>query len=114
MSRGKSLKTVAVVQKEVGLGGTASDGTVALTPADTWVQVPPAGSVPAVDYLIVVSKENADGTIRFSFDNGGAPGTGNGNKMTSNDFIVELRGSEVLYFGSTTNGDDVNYTIKNI
>ena len=110
MSRAKGLKKVATLAVESGLGGASSDGSVALTPADTWVQVP--DTVPATDYLLVVQRENEDGVIRWSFDNNGVPSATNGLKMDGQPIIVELRGGEVLYFGSTTDGDDVNYTTK--
>ena len=112
MSKGKGLKQIATISVESGLGGATSDGSVALSPADTWVQVPT--TAPDVDYLMVVQRENEDGVIRWSFDNGGAPGVTNGIKMDGQPIVVELRGGEVLYFGSTTDGDDVNFTIKEI
>ena len=110
MAKGKGLKKVGVIELEVGLGGAATDGSVALTPNDTWVQVP--DTVPVTDYLLVVTKENEAGTIRWSFTNGGVPGVANGNKMWNDDMIMELRGGEVIYMGSSTDGDDVNYTTK--
>lgn len=110
MSKSSGLKKIGVIQVEAGLGGASSDGSVALTPADTWVQVPT--TAPTTDYLIVITKENEDGVIRYSFNNGGAPGATNGNRMWNDDMVIELRGGEVLYFGSSTDGDDVNYTTK--
>lgn len=95
-----------------GLGGGNTDGSVTLTNANTWYQVPQAGSVPAVDYLLVVSKETSVGQIRFSFDNGGTPSTTNGNKFSNNDFVVQLAANEVVYFGSNSALDVVNWTAK--
>lgn len=95
-----------------GLDGTASDGQVVLTSANTWYQVPAAGTVPAYDYTLVVSKETAVGTIRFSFDNGGTPSTTNGNQFSNNDFVVQLAANEVMYFGSSSALDSVNWTAK--
>lgn len=95
-----------------GLDGTASDGQVVFTNANTWYQVPAAGTVPAYDYTLVVSKETAAGTIRFSFDNGGTPSTTNGNIFSNNDFVVQLAASEVMYFGSSSAADSVNWTAK--
>ena len=93
-----------------GLAGASTNGTSALTGANTWVQVPTAA--PASDYVLVVSKENAAGVIRWSFENGGTPSATNGNKMTNSDIIFTLKSSEVVYFGSSTNGDDVNWATK--
>jgi len=95
-----------------GLSGASTNGTSALTGANTWVQVPTAA--PASDYVLVVSKENADGTIRWSFENGGTPSATNGNKMSADDIIFNLNGGEVVYFGSSTDGDDVNWTTKEV
>ena len=95
-----------------GLDGTASDGQVVLTNANTWYQVPAAGTVPAYDYTLIVSKETAVGTIRFSFDNGGTPSTTNGNQFSNNDFVVQLAANEVMYFGSSSAADSVNWTAK--
>jgi len=100
------------IQYQEGLDGTGSDSYVVLTSANTWYQVPQAGSVPAYDYTLIVSKETAVGTIRFSFDNGGTPSTTNGNKFTTNDFVVQLAANEVLYFGSSSALDQVNWTAK--
>jgi len=99
-----------LVDAQNGLSGASTDGSVQLTGANTWVQVPDV--VPTSDYVLVVSKENTAGTIRFSFDNGGIPSATNGNKFTTDNVIVELAASEVMYFGSTDAGDDVNYTTK--
>lgn len=100
------------IQYLEGLDGTGSDGQVVLTNANTWYQVPAAGTVPAFDYTLVVSKETAVGTIRFSFDNGGTPSTTNGNKFSNNDFVVQLAANEVVYFGSSSALDSVNWTAK--
>jgi len=96
--------------KEESLGGASTDGTSALTGADTWVQVPTAA--PASDYIMIVSKENFAGTIRYSFTNGGTPSTTNGNKMWGTEMVFRMAASEVMYFGSSTDGDDVNWVTK--
>lgn len=97
-----------IIQGVRAISGASSDGTVALAVADTWYAVP--NSAPASDYMVVISKENAAGTVRWSFDNGGAPGATNGNKLTSDDLILHLAANEVVYFGSSNAGDDVNWT----
>jgi len=101
--------TIGDVQIQ-GLGGASTNGTDALTPADTWVQVPT--SAPASDYVLVVSKENSAGTIRWSFENGGTPSATNGNKLTGDDASFNLQASQVVYFASSTDGDDMNWTTK--
>lgn len=96
----------------ISLEGAGTDGTVALSSANTWFQVPDSGNVPTSDYLLIVTKENASGQLRFSFSNGGTPSTTNGNKFEGEHSIIELAASEVIYFGSDTAGDDVNWTAK--
>lgn len=93
-----------------GMGSTSTNGTSALTGANTWVQVPT--TAPISDYVLVVTKENEDGVIRWSFENGGTPGATNGNRMWNDDMIFNLRASQVVYFGSSTDGDDVNWAAK--
>lgn len=93
-----------------GISGASTDGSVTLTPVNTWVQVPDV--VPTSDYWLVISKETETGTIRWSFSNDGVPSTTNGNKMSSDDIIVEMAGDEVLYLGSTVDTDVVNWTAK--
>jgi hypothetical protein len=104
---------IGKVQEEA-LGGTGTDGTVALAVADTWYQVPAAGSVPAASYVLIVTKENEAGVIRWSFSNGGTPSATNGNTLVGDSLIVSLKSGQVVYFGSSTAGDDVNWTAKEI
>jgi len=91
--------------------GSNSDGSVALTNANTWYAVP-SGTAPTVPYILIVSLENIAGTIRFSFDNGGTPSTTNGN-IAPEQLAIEMAANTVLYYGSSVAGDDVNFTIKN-
>lgn len=88
--------------------GSATDGQVDLTLADTWYPVP--ASAPIKEYTIICSLETSAGTVRFSFDNNGSPSTTNGNKAPTN-LAVKMGANKTLYFGSTAAGDDVNYTI---
>jgi len=88
--------------------GSTSDGTVALTDADTWYAVPT--TAPTEDYILVVSSENAAGTIRWSYDNGGTPSATNGNKLPIH-LALKLGANKTIYAGSSDAGDDVNYTI---
>lgn len=92
------------------LSGAGAAGTRALTLADTWYAVP--STVPSEDYVLVVTKENAAGQLRFSFENGTAPSATFGNKFNNEDLIVELAANEVLYISSTVAGDDINWTTK--
>ncbi|GBE16994.1 hypothetical protein BMS3Abin15_00826 [bacterium BMS3Abin15] len=88
--------------------GSSSDGTIALASANTWYAVP--SSAPTTDYTIIVSLENADGTVRWSFNNGGTPSATNGN-LVPNHIAINIGANKTLYFGSSTAGDDVNYTV---
>lgn len=93
-----------------GLGGAATHGTVALNPANTWVQVPT--TIPTSTYLLKVSKENEAGTIRWSLDNTTTPSATAGEKMWSDEGAVVLEAGNALYFASTDNGDDINWSTK--
>jgi len=92
---------------ENAFSGTTGDGTVALASANTWYAVP--SSAPTVDYLLVVALENKVGTVRWGYNNGGTPSTTNGNKAPRHLAIL-VAANKTLYFGSSTAGDDVNYT----
>ena len=107
----KQDEIIAVLQGG-GLAGSDGNGTVALASANTWYAVPPSG-VPTDDYILAVNRENADGTIRWGFDNATTPSATNGLKVTT-PVVVRLAANQVLYFGSDNAGDDVNYTFKEI
>ena len=92
--------------------GTTDDGSVALASANTWYAVP-SGTAPTTAYELVVSLENADGTIRWSFNNGGTPGVANGN-LAPNHLTIKMPANGVIYFGSSVAGDDVNFTLRKI
>jgi len=92
------------------LSGASTNGTVALAVADTWYQVPT--TAPTSDYVLVVSKENEAGTIRWSTTNSGTPSATNGNKFLTGSLKIKLAANEVIYFGSSTAGDDVNWITK--
>lgn len=100
----------AIAEDVKPLSGAGTTGTRALAVADTWYSVP--STVPASDYVLVVSKENADGTMRWSFLDTSLPSTTFGNKFTSDDIVFELAANQVVYFSSTQAGDDVNWTTK--
>lgn len=101
-----------IIQYLEGLDGAPTNGQVVLTNANTWYQVPQSGSVPTVDYTLIISKETAVGTVRFGFSNNSTPSTTNGNQFSNNDFVVQLAANEVMYFGSSSAADSVNWTAK--
>lgn len=88
--------------------GSVGDGSVALVSSNTWYAVP--GSAPTIDYLLAVALENKAGTVRWSYSNGGTPSATNGNKAPRH-LAVRMAANTTLYFGSSTAGDDVNYTL---
>jgi hypothetical protein len=91
------------------LSGASTNGTVALALADTWYQVPT--TAPTSDYLLVSTIENGVGDIRWSTENGGTPGAGNGN-LAPGELSIKLAAGEVIYYASSTAGDDVNWLTK--
>lgn len=91
------------------LSGTSVNGTRDLTSANTWYSVP--STVPTSPYILVASIENAVGTIRFGFDGTGTPSATNGNQAPS-QLTVRLTAGQVVYYASSTAGDDVNWTTK--
>lgn len=94
-----------------GIRGTSTNGTRALTLADTWYSVP--STVPTVDYILVVSIENSAGTIRWGFSNAGTPSATNGN-LAPGHLDIRLAANQTIYFASSTAGDDVNWVTKEI
>ncbi|MEA2035892.1 MAG: hypothetical protein U9O94_00180 [Nanoarchaeota archaeon] len=96
--------------KVAGLSGASTDGSVSLASADTWYQMP--STAPTSGYVLVISKETVAGTSRWSFSGDGVPASGNGNKFSSDDIIFTLGANEVVYVGSSTAGDVVNWTSK--
>lgn len=100
-----------------GLGGASDKGSVTLTVANTWKQVPT--SPPSSPYILQVVPEGPGtngafaGIVRQSFSDSGTPSATNGTRFLSGDkYIVELKGGEVVYFGSTDATDAVNYITK--
>lgn len=107
---GQSAKVPSVFTLKP-LGGPDSDGTVALVSDGNWYAVPPLGSIPTKPYTLVVSKENFSGTVRFSFNGGGSASATNGNRIPDH-LAIDLAGGSNIYCGSSTAGDDVNWTTK--
>lgn len=101
-----------VIADDSGAAGTATDGSVTLSAANTWKQVP--NVVPSNDYVLVVTIETITGTIRWSFSNGGTPGSTNGNKMVSSEIAFVLGGGQSVYVGSTQATDVVNWSAKEL
>ena len=91
------------------LSGSSANGTRDLTSANTWYAVP--STVPSAPYTLVVTQENATGTIRWGFDNTGTPSATNGNQAPS-QLTVRLSAGQVVYYASSTAGDDVCWTTK--
>ena len=91
------------------LSGTSTNGTRDLTSANTWYAVP--STVPASPYILVATVENSVGTVRFGFDNTGTPSSTYGNQAPS-QLTVRLAANQVIYYASSTAGDDVNWTTK--
>jgi carbohydrate-selective porin OprB len=89
--------------------GTATHGQVIFSASNSWYAVPV--TAPTIPYKMVVSQETAVGTGRWSYTNIGTPGTTSGVKMATT-LVIDLIGGQVIYMGSSTNNDSVNYTLK--
>jgi len=94
------------------LSGASANGTRDLTSANTWYAVP--STVPGSAYALVATVETMAGTVRWAFDNTGAPSATNGNRLTAvgDQVIVRLAANQVLYFASTSAGDDITWSTK--
>lgn len=104
-----NLGIVANTQGVAPLSGSTANGARELTVANTWYAVP--STVPTQPYHLVVTQEIALGTIRWGFDNTGTPSATNGNQAPS-QLTVRLSPGQVIYYASSTAGDDVNWTTK--
>lgn len=91
------------------ISGASTNGSRTLTSANTWYSVP--STVPTSPYILVATVENSVGTVRFGFDNTGTPSSTNGNQAPS-QLTVRLAANQVIYYASSTAGDDVNWTTK--
>jgi hypothetical protein len=92
--------------------GAVVAGTVALASANTWYAVP--SSVPTGDYTLIVSFENSNGAIRFSYANVSTPSATYGN-LAPQHLAIQMKANTSLYYASTVAGDDINWTtIKQI
>lgn len=91
------------------LSGASANGTRELTAANTWYSVP--STVPTSPYVLVASLENAVGTVRFGFTNTSTPSVTNGT-IADGTITLKLAANEVIYFGSSVAGDDINWTTK--
>lgn len=112
VSQGNTKATQKTSDNTTGispLSGSSTNGTRDLTSANTWYAVP--STVPTTPYILVVTQENASGTVRWGFDNTGTPSTTNGNQAP-NELRVRLAANQVVYYASSTAGDDVNWTCK--
>jgi len=91
------------------LCGASTNGQVVLTNANTWYAVP--STAPTSAYVLVATPETSVGTIRWAFANTGTPSTTNGNFVIGH-FTVKLAANQVVYFGSSSGLDSVNFTTK--
>ena len=103
-----------IINPRAGLSGSSTNGSVTLTLADTWYQVP--DTVPTKDYVLLISAhESFAGTMRMAFDNSSAPSATNGIIVGADvPIAVDLAGGQVIYIASDTAGDIVNYSTKEI
>lgn len=97
--------------EEAGLAGTGTTGTLALASANTWYACP--STAPTNPYILIATIENSAGTVRMAFSNGTTPSAIFGN-LAPGQLIIRLAASQVVYFASSTAGDDVNWTCKEI
>jgi len=94
------------------LDGASTHGTRDLTSANTWYAVP--STVPTAAYILIAQPRTGNaGTVRWSFLNSGTPGAGTGLEIQGN-LILRLAANESVFFASTTAGDDVDWTCKEI
>lgn len=108
MAKGKGVIDISATNRFVARGASAN-GTRDLTSANTWYAVP--STVPTSKYLLVVAFENSLGTIRLGYSNSGTPTSTNGiQPNTEEQFVLEA--GEVVYYASSSAGDDVNWTTK--
>lgn len=91
------------------LSGSSTNGTRDLTSANTWYAVP--STIPTQPYILVVTIENNAGTVRWGFSNTGTPSATNGN-LAPGELMVRLNAGQVVYYASSTAGDDVNWLTK--
>ncbi len=94
-----------------GLSGTSTSGSVTLTLANTWYQVP--DTVPTKDYVLYATIEQGIGDVRFSFNGTGTPSSANGN-LAPGEISINLAGGQVVYYASSSAGDIINWTTKEI
>lgn len=104
------MNTIYQIIKRV-FSGTSANGSVTLTNANQWYQIP--DTVPTNDYLLIATIETGIGNIRWSTENGGTPGSSNGN-LAPGDLSITLAGGHKLYYASDTANDVINWTTKEI
>lgn len=89
--------------------GAGVNGTVDLTSANIWYAVP--STVPTSAYELVATIESAAGTIRWGYSNSSTPSATNGNQAPY-QLTIRIPANQSIYFGSSSAGDDVNWTTK--
>jgi hypothetical protein len=98
---------ILVSLRQVPTGAT-SHGQITLSTA--WQAVP--SSPPADDYVITFDKEDVEGTVRWSYDNTGTPGTAVGLQLRGNPASFQVEGGTSIYISSSDATDLINYTYK--
>lgn len=103
-----------IIDPTGGLSGAGATGSVTLTNANQWYQLPDSGNVPSSKYLLIISAhEDFAGTMRMAFDNSSAPSATNGIIIGADVPVpIDLAGGQVVYIASDNAGDIVNYTTK--
>lgn len=91
------------------LSGASTAGQTVLTLANTWYAVPV--TAPTSAYVLVATPETSVGIIRWSFTNTGTPSTTNGN-FAAGHLTMKLAAGQLVYFGSSSGADSVNFTTK--
>lgn len=91
------------------LGGSSANGSITLSSANTWYQVPT--TVPTSPYQLIVTQEVAVGTIRIGYSNSGTPSSTNGIESRTHN-PIDLDGGQVVYVASSASNDQVNFTLK--
>jgi len=99
----------AITVGKSGLSGASTNGQTVLTSANTWYAVP--STAPTAPYELTATIETGVGTVRRAFSNTGVPSTTNGEQSTYS-VSVTLDANQVIYFGSSSAADSINWSTK--
>lgn len=89
---------------------TAGHDQVTLT--TSWQAV--LSTPPDDNYVLVIVKETVAGTVRWSYDNTGAPTDDDSPIIPGLDMSLVVPGWSSIYIGSDNAGDTVNYTYRTV